>query len=253
MRRWTFLALIGLTLGLAPGCGSVSGSGDGGTGGSNSGGRGGGSGGGGGIAGAGASGHGGTANAGSGGSPGGTGGSAGSAGHGGAGGAGGAAGASPCQAVLALDRSCTTATDCFAAEHQTNCCGQREFVGMNTAGQAPYQSLEAKCDAMYPACGCAEGAPTTDDGSTIQFNETPGVACVQGVCTTYATECGKPCAAGTTCFSCSNRSQLFAACTTKCTASTDCQDPTLPMCQGATVGDTSNLFCTASGVACGTK
>jgi hypothetical protein len=25
------------------------------------------------------------------------------------------------------------------------------------------------------------------------------------------------------------------------------------MCQGATVGDTSNMFCTASGVACGTK
>jgi len=49
-------------------------------------------------------------------------------GHGGAGGtgtggaagamgSGGAGGASPCQAILALNRSCATATDCFAAEH----------------------------------------------------------------------------------------------------------------------------------------
>jgi hypothetical protein len=180
----------------------------------------------------------------------GAGGAGGSAGHGGTGGLGGA---SPCQAVLALDRSCTTDADCFAGVHQTNCCGQREFVGFRTTGQAQYQDLEPKCEATYPACGCAESQPTTDDGSKIQFNGTPGVTCLQGVCTTFVADCGKPCAAGTTCFSCSNRTQLFAACTTMCTSSTDCHDSTLPLCQLGTSGNTSGIFCTATGVACDTK
>lgn len=215
MRRRTAAVFIGLILGFTNACGSVSGSGDGG-GGSGSGGAG-------------------------------TGGAAGSTGKGGAG------GAAPCQAVLASDRSCTSASDCFAAVHQTNCCGQREFIGIRTSAQSQYQDLEPRCEATYPACGCAEGQPTTDDGSKIQFSATPSVTCLQGVCTTFAAECGTPCASGTTCFSCSNHSQLFAACTTMCAGNTDCHDPTLPMCQLGSSGNTSGMFCTASGVACDTK
>jgi hypothetical protein len=212
---------MGVKTGSLNGCGSATGSSDGGgTGG--------------------AIGHGGTGGAG-------TGGAAGAVGSGGAG------GASPCRAVLALDRSCATATDCFAAEHQTNCCGQREFIGIGTSAQAQFQVLEPKCEATFPACGCAEGQPTTDDGSKVQFSATPGVACVQGVRTTYAAECGKPCGSGTTCFSCSNHSTIFAACTTMCTVGTDCMDSTLPMCQFGSSGNTSGMFCTASGVACDTK
>jgi hypothetical protein len=212
---------MGLALSLANGCGSATGSSDGG----------------------------------------GTGGSIGRGGNGGAGtggtagalGSGGAGGASPCQAVLALDRSCVSATDCFAAEHQTSCCGQREFVGIRTSAQAQFLDLEPKCEATYPACGCAEGQPTTDDGSKVQFNATPGVACVQRLCTTYAADCGKPCASGTTCFSCSNHATVFAACTTMCAVVTDCMDPTLPICQFGSSGNTSGMFCTVSGVACDTK
>jgi len=221
MRHKTAALLMGLVLGLADGCGSATVSSDGGGAG-------------------GATGRAGSVGAGSGGAA-------------GAVGSGGAGGASPCQAVLALDRSCATATDCFAAEHQTNCCGQRTFFGMNTSAQTQYQSRESKCEAAYPACGCAEGRPTTDDGSKIQFSATPGVACVRGVCTTYAAECGKPCGSGTTCFSCSNRSTTFAACTTMCAVGTDCTDPTLPMCQFGSSGNTSGMFCTASSVACDTK
>jgi len=180
----------------------------------------------------------------------GTGGTGGAAGKGGVGGVGGA---SPCQAVLALDRSCTTAADCFAAVHQTNCCGQRMFTGIRTSAQAQYQDLEPKCEATYPACGCAEGQPTTDDGSKIQFTATAGVTCVQGLCTTFAAECGKPCASGTTCFSCANHLTLFAACTTMCAGSTDCHDTTLPLCQLGSSGNTTGMYCTASGVACDTK
>ncbi|HLK89622.1 MAG TPA: hypothetical protein VKZ18_07000 [Polyangia bacterium] len=174
-------------------------------------------------------------------------------GNGGSTGQGGAGGASPCQAVVALDRSCSTASDCVSASHQTDCCGQRVFFGLRASAQAQYQSLEAKCEATYPACGCAEGQPTTDDGSKIQFGATPPVACVQGVCTTYATECGQPCAAGTTCFSCSNHSVTFAACTTTCTGPTDCSDSTLPLCQYGSSGNVAGMYCTSLGVACDTK
>ena len=242
MRRLSFLAAIGLAIGLTNACGSVTASSDGGTGGSASGGH--------------AGGHGGGTggSSGSGGALGGSGGhGGGSGGVGGTVGSGGAGGASPCQAVLALDRSCTTASDCFVGEHQTNCCGQRQFIGVRTSAQAQFGTLEAKCEATYPACGCAEGQPTTDDGSKIQFSATPGVACLQGTCTTYAVECGQPCAAGTTCFSCSNHALLFAACTTTCAGSADCKDSTLPLCQFGSSGNTAGMFCTASDVACDTK
>jgi hypothetical protein len=66
-------------------------------------------------------------------------------------------------------------------------------------------------------------------------------------------ECGKPCASGTMCFTCADRTQLFAACTTMCAGSPDCHDPTLPMCQVGSSGNTTGMFCTASGVACDTK
>jgi hypothetical protein len=75
----------------------------------------------------------------------------------------------------------------------------------------------------------------------------PPVTCVQGLCTTFAAQCGQPCAAGTSCFSCSNGARLFAACTTMCTASTDCHDSRLPICQFGSSGNTSGMFCTATG------
>ena len=86
------------------------------------------------------------------------GGSGGSTGGGGTGGT-----TSPCQAVLALDRSCTTPADCFAGAQRTNCCGHRQFVGFRNSVKTPFQTLEAQCDATYPACGCRRYSlpPTT--------------------------------------------------------------------------------------------
>ncbi len=228
----------------------------------------------GGAAGTGASaGHGGAAGAGGSAGNGGTTGTGGSAGHGGASGGsgaaghggsgglasggsagqGGAGGAGFCQAVLALGRSCSTADDCFVAKHQTNCCGQRHFIGMNKAAQAQYQELEAKCEAGYPPCRCAEAAPTTDDGSTLRFDGTAAVTCLQGVCTTFLSDCGAPCGAGTTCFTCSNGIRSFAACTTTCKGAADCHDPALPTCQLGTSGNVSGMYCTADNVRCDTK
>jgi hypothetical protein len=185
----------------------------------------------------------------------GTGGSAG--GRGGAGGsaAGGGAGGtmSICQAVLALDRSCTTPADCFAGVHTSNCCGQAQVVGFNLAAKTQFDTFEAQCDAGYPACGCAAGPPTTDDGSRLGSDGQVGVTCVQGKCTTFVPACQQPCRAGTTCFSCSNHASLFAACTTMCADSNACTDPALPLCQMGQSGNTAGMFCTAANVACDTK
>ena len=170
-----------------------------------------------------------------------------------AGGAGAGGGASPCQAVLALDRSCTSAADCFGGGHVISCCGQMHFVGVRVSEQARFQTLEAQCDATYPPCGCAAQQPLADDGSRLRWDENPGVTCQQGICTTYVSDCEGPCAAETTCFSCSNHSSMFSACTKACTGSTACADPGLPLCQMGSSGNISGMFCTASNVACDTK
>lgn len=189
----------------------------------------------------------------------GTGGAAGQNGGGGAGGRGGTAGhggvggTSPCAAVVALDRSCQSVSDCFAAVHQVNCCGQRTYLGLRTSAQSSYSSLEPQCKQTYPACECAEQPPTTDDGSRVKFDQTPGVACVQGVCTTFVPDCGAPCKAGTTCFSCMSHSTMYAACTTMCVDDPICPDSTMPLCQYGSSGNTYGTFCTATGVACDTR
>jgi hypothetical protein len=167
-------------------------------------------------------------------------------------GGGGAGGAGACQAVLALDRSCTTSADCVAASHTTNCCGQEQVFGLRASEQARFSTLEAQCDVTYPACGCAAQQPFADDGSRLQFQQTAGVTCVQGQCTTFVPDCGAPCATGTTCFSCTNHGSLFAACTTTCTGSADCHDATLALCQSGSTGNTYGMFCTPSNVTCDT-
>ena len=162
-------------------------------------------------------------------------------------------GTGACQAVLALDRSCTTSADCVAVSHTVNCCGQEQVFGLRASEQARFSTLEAQCNVTYPACGCAAQQPFADDGSRLQFQQTAGVTCVQGQCTTFVPDCGAPCVTGTTCFSCTNHGSNYAACTTTCTGSADCHDATLPLCQSGSTGNTYGMFCTASTVACDTQ
>jgi hypothetical protein len=157
-----------------------------------------------------------------------------------------------CSAVLELDRSCATSADCIAVSHTVNCCGQEQVFGLRASEQTRFAALEAQCGATYPACGCAAQQPYTDDGSRLQFQDAAGVTCVNGQCTTFVTDCGRPCDTGTTCFSCANGPTLFAACTTACTDSTSCQDPTLPLCQTGSSGNVYGMYCTASNVTCDT-
>src|SRR5262245_56782819 len=72
-------------------------------------------------------------------------------------------GTAACQQISALDRSCTTTTDCIAVLHTTSCCGSQAWLGLRATEGQRFTMLEPACDATYPACGCAAGPPTTDD------------------------------------------------------------------------------------------
>jgi hypothetical protein len=128
-----------------------------------------------------------------------------------------------------------------------------QFVGFNNSAKTEFQTLEAQCDATYPACGCAAQQPMADDGSRLRFNGQAGVTCLQGKCTTYVPDCGQPCGAGTTCFTCISHNINFAACTTMCSDGNACLDPTLPRCQMGSSGNVSGTYCTADNVGCDTK
>jgi len=171
---------------------------------------------------------------------------------GGSGGSGGAGGSGACQAALELDRSCATDSDCIAVSHTSNCCGQEQIIGLRATEQARFTTLEAQCDQTYPACGCAAQQPFVDDGSHVRFQDTAGVTCLQGKCTTFVPQCGQPCATGTTCFSCTSQGAVYASCTTTCTTSADCHDPNLPACQSGSTGNTYGFYCTALTISCDT-
>jgi hypothetical protein len=183
----------------------------------------------------------------------GTGGAAGAAGTAGRGGAGGATNA--CLAIPSLGRSCATVADCFAAVTYADCCGRRRHVGLNVGDQARYATLQAQCELLWPACACPTGPTTTDDNSVIREGTTAGIACVQGTCTTYVPACAGPCPSGLTCFSCQDKTTLYAACTTACSvaSSSDCTDPARPLCQAGTSGNVAGTYCTAAGTACDTR
>jgi hypothetical protein len=183
---------------------------------------------------------------------GGTSGALGTGGHG-TGGTGGAVGFTPCQDVLALDRSCAVDADCIAVPHAVDCWPKTRFLGLRSSEQARFNILEVQCDRTFGIGTCPQEQAVTDDGSRLSPADRPGLTCLRGICTTYVTNCGGPCPSGTTCFSCVDRASQFAACTTTCTGSLDCVGPTLPLCQYGASGNTSGMFCTASGVACDSK
>jgi hypothetical protein len=182
-------------------------------------------------------------------------------GIGGAPGTGGArtmdAGLSACQTIDALDRSCTADTDCVAVKHTSSCCGQIRYIGIRQTEKARFDANEPACDASYPACGCAAQSPLMDDGSVdIRQTVQPGVKCQLGTCTTFVRDCAKPCAAGTTCFTCTTPSLWFGACTVPCANSSDCPSSLgMPSCTTAngTSGNTSGSFCAYADTLCDSK
>jgi hypothetical protein len=167
-----------------------------------------------------------------------------------AGGAGG--GGAACSAAEMLSRSCTIDTECVAVNHVTDCCGSSRVMGLRAAELDRFRGFESQCGASYPACRCAPRPTLTDDGSAIRTGTNVGIACLGGVCTTFHGACGRPCTGGRVCATCASGPTTYAACTTACGASGACTDVTLPLCQAAFHGDRSGMYCTATGIACGT-
>jgi hypothetical protein len=77
-----------------------------------------------------------------------------------------------------LDKSCTTASDCILVIHQTDCCGNAAAVAIGASGGEAFWAAEAQCAAMFPACGCAMGPLSTEDGLMVAT----GAQLVDGVC-----------------------------------------------------------------------
>lgn len=162
-----------------------------------------------------------------------------------------------CQAYTtpAFSKSCTIKSDCVVVTHMIDCCGSMVSLGINSAEEATFTVEEQKCAATYPACGCPSQPTKTEDGSSLGFGggtTTAAVDCLGGTCTTYVEACGKPCAAGSTCQSCTINapSSFYTVCSTDCTTNADCKDAALPECVDDGVGAG---FCAASGSGCSPK
>jgi hypothetical protein len=165
----------------------------------------------------------------------GAGGSTGTGGSTGAGGAiraGGGAGGSPCEALLALDRSCASDSDCAVVVHETNCCGGYAWVGVRASLQEQFAILEAQCEDFYPDCGCADWRRSTDDGSRVTSATMVAAACEAGVCRTYLSACGHLCASGSSCQTCTDVATVVvtASCAPQCSSDADCPDPDAARC-----------------------
>lgn len=164
----------------------------------------------------------------------------------GSGGRGGGGGATACQQVGTLDRSCTKDVDCVAVVHRINCCGAAVWLGLRSTEAQPFATLESTCDASYPACGCASGPPTTDDGSTVMYGGAVSASCQGGICKTFATACGQPCETGKSCLTCGAQDAGVSVCSLRCSADTSCTDSAYPRCQfgiGSGICAASNLAC----------
>jgi hypothetical protein len=92
--------------------------------------------------------------------------------------------ASP-QVFPVFDRVCWDDFWCAVAIHQTDCCGNRQAVGVLHPELERFDPAERICKSQYPACGCPAGPVTTDTGQTATDVSTIKVQCRNNVCTSY--------------------------------------------------------------------
>ncbi len=86
---------------------------------------------------------------------------------------------------------CTNDTDCLAKKHQTSCCGDMLWVGVEKTHERTFDGCEAASRAKFPSCRCAAGPTLTEDGKTYESATPPAVKCTNrtgstGVCMTAA-------------------------------------------------------------------
>jgi hypothetical protein len=84
-----------------------------------------------------------------------------------------------------FDRTCSADTDCFVAQHQTDCCGNSRALGLAVRERDTFTAAERICSAMYPGCGCPALPPVADDGMTALPPAMIVAACRSGLCTSF--------------------------------------------------------------------
>lgn len=82
-----------------------------------------------------------------------------------------------------LSRTCKVAADCAVVEHQIDCCGTRQALGVAASERDRALAAEAAWAPKCPACDCV-ARPTADDAGVT--GKSFGVRCAAGVCTSYA-------------------------------------------------------------------
>jgi hypothetical protein len=153
-----------------------------------------------------------------------------------------------CQVIAALDRSCSSDTDCVLV-HAAVGCGDSGATGFRSNELTAFQGLEHSCAESYGVCQHPPGPLVVDDGSFIWSLDQVRVGCVSGTCTSYVAGCGGPCSPGTTCTSCSvpNHTAILTACYSICGADAGCQNSTRSSC---TSGGWSSMVCAQPGATC---
>jgi hypothetical protein len=83
-------------------------------------------------------------------------------------------------AAPTLDKSCTTADDCFGGFHVADCCGSLLALAYNHAEQAAFRQYELDC-AENP-CPCPARPAQAEDGSPLAPGVEAIVECAGGMC-----------------------------------------------------------------------
>jgi hypothetical protein len=108
-------------------------------------------------------------------------------------------------ALLPEYKKCATNADCTVLTYQMDCCGNTHAAGVASASQTTVKTCADARAAGFPKCGCPQGPPVADDGSTGGIDaKAPSVACnASGVCETSfvsGVSCAKTtCKPGQTC------------------------------------------------------
>lgn len=84
-----------------------------------------------------------------------------------------------------FDKGCTNDVSCSFGLHQINCCGSQAAIGLNHAFKVDFEKYETAWRATCPACGCASGGISLDDGEVVGDPSLVGVKCDGGQCRTY--------------------------------------------------------------------
>ena len=84
-----------------------------------------------------------------------------------------------------FDLHCSTADDCALVQRTLSCCGTQLVTGVNHSEIKAFEQAAARCDALFPACGCATFPTQADDLTTASDTHPHAtVACVPSTCAT---------------------------------------------------------------------